>query len=153
MPPIEANPEAPACASAEAYINAPVETVWTLLSDFAHWPDWNEAVARMRLDGPVQAGTPFVWVAGGTRIVSRLEEVAPPGRLAWTGKTMGIRAVHVWRLATQGEGTHVHTEESLDGLIARLLPGLMRKMLAKALAQGVMALKTEAEARHERTRG
>lgn len=152
MPPLEANPEAPAIAGTEAYVNAPVETVWAVLSDFERWPDWNEAVAGMRLGGPVEAGTTFVWRAGGTKIASRLEEVVPPARLAWTGKTMGIRAVHVWRLTPQGEGTHVRTEESFDGLIVRLLPGLMRKMLIRALEQGVQALKAAAEARHERTR-
>lgn len=81
------------------------------------------------------------------RISSRLEEVDPPARIAWTGRMFGVRAVHVWELAAEGPGTRVRTRESFAGWLARLLPGTMRKALAKALEQGVAALKTEAESR------
>jgi len=46
----------------------------------------------------------------------------------------GIRAIHVWELKADGDGTRVRTEESFEGLIVGLLRGLMKKTLAKALA-------------------
>lgn len=36
---------------------------------------------------------------------------------------MGINAVHVYKLESHAESTKVHTEESFDGLIARLFKG------------------------------
>jgi len=147
---IEVDHKAPAVGTANAFIEAPIETVWRVLSDLENWPSWNKSVTKIRVDGPIQAGTSFAWVGGGSRIVSRLEEVDPPKRIAWSGKTLGIRAMHVWELAEKGEGTQVHTEESFKGLVARLFRGYARKTLARALDQGISSLKAEAEARKGR---
>ncbi len=152
MAQIEVNKSAPAIGVAQTLVKAPIETIWQVLSDFEGWPNWNKSVSRIHLNGPVKVGTTFVWVAGGSKIVSQLEEVDAPKRLVWSGKTFGIRAVHVWKFEKKDEGTHVHTEESFEGLIVRLFPGLMKKMLAKTLSQSVTALKMEAESRHGRSR-
>ena len=144
---IEVNPEAPAVASVDVHIEAPIETVWSVLSDFEKWPTWNKSVSKMRVVGLVKAGTSFEWKADGWKIVSRLEEVNPPKRIAWSGRTFGIRARHVWDLAVIGSGTQILTVESFEGPVARLFRGFVRKMLAKSLGQGVAALKAEAESR------
>ena len=144
---MDVNLKAPAVGKAEALIEAPIGTVWGILSDLERWPTWNKGVSKIKVNGPVQAGTSFEWVGNGSKIVSRLEEVNPPQRIAWTGKTLGIRATHVWELTKKGTGTLVHTEESFEGLMARLFRGFARKTLAKALAQGITSLKTEAESR------
>lgn len=145
---VEADREAPVFGSAEARIEAPIEIVWEVLSDLENWTKWNKSVSRIRVNGPVEAGTSFEWASGGFKIVSRLEEVAPPARIAWTGKMFGVRAVHVWHFVADGRGTLLRTEESFAGWLAKLLPGVMRKTLAKALAQGIADLKTAAEVRH-----
>jgi len=147
----EANHKAPAVGTADAFIKAPIGTVWRVLSDLENWPSWNESVTKIKVDGPLQVGTSFVWVGGGSKIVSRLEQVDPPKRIAWSGKTFGIRAMHVWELSGKGEGTQVHTEESFEGLVARLFRGYAKKVLAKALDQGLSSLKAEAEARKGRS--
>jgi uncharacterized protein YndB with AHSA1/START domain len=144
---IEVNKKAPAIGVAEAFVNAPIEMVWRILTNFESWPSWNKNVSKIQFRGGVIVGTSFVWVAGGSKIFSRLEEVDAPNRLAWSGKTLGIRALHVWMFEKKDEGTHVHTEESLDGFIVRLFPGLTMKILTKRLDQSVMALKAEAESR------
>jgi hypothetical protein len=149
---IEVNPEAPAIASVDALIKAPIETVWNVLSDFQNWPTWNKSVSKMQVNGPVKTGTSFEWLADGWKITSCLEEVDPPKRIAWSGSTLGIRAVHVWDLAKEGQGTHVHTVESFEGLLPRLFRGHTRRTLAKSLDQGVAALKAAAE-RVSGTRG
>jgi uncharacterized protein YndB with AHSA1/START domain len=148
MPRIEVNREAPVVGTAEAQIEAPVEVVWRILSDLEGWPGWNRGVSRIEVSGPVEVGTEFRWVSGGARIVSRLEELEPPRRIAWLGKMFGTRAVHVWELAGEERGTHARTEESFEGWLAKLFPGLMKRTLAKALDQGMAALKAEAEFRH-----
>jgi len=145
---VEVDSSAPVVGNAEIVINAPVDLVWEVLSDFEGWPKWNKSVSKIRLGGPLEVGTSFNWVGGGSKIASRLEEIDKPNRLAWSGKTLGIKAVHVWKFRVSEKGTLVHTEESFDGLIVRIFPGVMRKMLNKALDEGVRALKAEAESRH-----
>ena len=143
---------APVVEHADVVVNAPVETVWAVLSDFPNWPTWNRSVTRMEFAGPVAVGTTFRWVGGGTRITSRIEEVEPCRRLVWSGRTLGIRALHVWTFEERPDGTRVFTAESFEGLLAKVFSGLMRKTLSRALAEGLVALKAEAESRH-RARG
>lgn len=145
---VEVNEKAPAVGSAEAVVMAPIETVWDVLSDFESWPSWNKSVSKLELKGDVKVGTSFVWVAGGSRIISKLMEVDPPKRIVWSGRTFGIRAIHVWEFEEKDGGTLVHTKESFEGVIVRLFRGPMKRMLDQALDQAVTALKVEAEARH-----
>jgi hypothetical protein len=136
---------APAVASKEAFVHASPEDVWTVLSDLEKWPQWNESVKTMEVRGPVAPGTEFRWVAGRTKITSRLEEVDPPHRIVWSGTTMGIRAVHIWELTADDTSTKVSTQESFQGLIVRLFARRMGRSLERALAQSVEALKREVE--------
>ena len=142
---MDINHDAPATASAETLIHAPLSHVWALQADLEGWPRWNAAVTRMNLRGPLAAGTEFRWKAGGLSITSTLQEVTPPHRIVWTGRAPGLRAVHVWHFEAADGGTRAHTAESFEGWLARLLPGLMRKMLAASLEQGLAALKTACE--------
>ncbi len=153
MPLIEIDQNAPAVGTAEAVVKAPIETVWSVLVDLPRWPIWNQSVSRMDLRGDVSVGTTFVWVAGGAKITSRIEELDAPRRIVWSGGSTGIRAIHVWEFEDVQGSTHVHTRESFDGLMVKLFRGKMRTMLSNALSQGVQALKAEAEARHARSSG
>jgi hypothetical protein len=144
---VEVNQEAPALARSEAEIAADPDTVWEVLTRFEDWPSWNPDVSSVTLHGELAEGTVFRWKAGRARITSTLMRVDRPRLLAWTGKTTGIDAVHVWRLEPSDAGTRVRTEESWEGLSVRLLRGPMRKSLQRAVDGGLGHLKTEAERR------
>jgi hypothetical protein len=144
---MEINRDAPATASAETLIRAPLDRIWAVLTDIEQWTEWNPAVTRVEMRGPLTPGTVFRWKAGGLPVVSTLREVEPKRHLAWTGRSLTIRAIHVWTLAVQDEGVCVRTEESFDGLIVRLLAGPMQRMLATSLEEGLSALKAECERR------
>lgn len=144
---MDINRSAPATASAETLVRAPCSLVWEVLAGIEDWPRWNPDVTRAELRGPFASGTAFRWKAGGLPITSTLEEVVPERRLVWTGRTMSIRAVHVWTFEDHEEGTLVRTEESFEGLIVRLLAGPMQRMLASSLEKGLAALKAECERR------
>lgn len=104
----------------------------------------------MNLRGPVQPGTTFSWKSGPGTITSTFQVVEEPTELTWTGKTMGIPAVHVYRLrqSEQRRGhTVVSTEESRGGLLARLLRTRFTKTLKTAIDTGLARLKAEAERR------
>ncbi len=139
---------APAIASAGAYIAAPPQVVWAVLTDLERWPNWNGDVASIKADGPLAPGTVFRWKSGGMPIRSTIQEVEHARRIGWTGTApLGIRAVHLWSLEPDGDGTRVRTEESFEGVLAHLFSGTMRKMLAGALERNVAALGAEATRR------
>jgi uncharacterized protein YndB with AHSA1/START domain len=144
---VEIDRDAPAVARAETKIAADPETVWEILTGFESWPSWNPDVSSVALDGDVAEGTVFRWKTGRATITSTLRQVERSHVVAWTGKTTGIDAVHVWRLEPRDGGTLVQTEESWQGLLVRLLSGPMRKSLQKAVDGGLEHLKAEAERR------
>ena len=128
-------------------IEAPQETVWEVLATFEDWPSWNPDVKSMSIEGPVAPGTEFRWKAGPGTITSTLQHVDRPRVIAWTGRTFGVNAFHVWRLEPRDGKTFVQTDETFDGLIARLFRGRMGKTLAQGLESGLRHLKAEAERR------
>lgn len=139
--------DAPVQARAEARVDAPPGIVWEVLAGVEGWPAWNPDVARAHLDGPLAEGATFRWKAGGAPISSRVVAVDRGREIAWTGRTFGLRAVHVWRIAPDGDGARVVTEESMSGLPARLLRRRVQSMLDASLAAGLAALAAEAERR------
>jgi uncharacterized protein YndB with AHSA1/START domain len=138
---------APATASGEIQIAASPETVWDVLSDLPSWPQWNADVQSMSLQGPLEPGTGFRWKSGSTSLRSELQVVDPPSEMAWTGTTMGIHAVHVFRFQPKDGGTLARSEESFSGLIPRVLKSYSRKTLQRGIASILVALKAEAERR------
>jgi uncharacterized protein YndB with AHSA1/START domain len=144
---VDINRDAPVHAAAEIEISAPIDLVWSIQADLKNWPQWNSEVKSVSVRGPIQSGTVFEWKAGGMNIISELEEVDPPRHLGWTGRALGLRAVHIWYFMEDENGTRVRTEESFEGAAARLLGGLLERKLRVTLEQGVVALKDEAERR------
>ncbi len=146
---MEVNEHAPAVAHSEIEVAAPPEIVWAVLTDVESWPSWNPDVKSASLEGPLTKGAQFRWKAGPGTITSTLQSVEPPRLIVWTGKTFGIKAIHVHRFEPQGEtgSTIVRSEESWEGLLVRLLRGSMTKTLQKATDSGIRHLKTEAESR------
>jgi uncharacterized protein YndB with AHSA1/START domain len=139
--------EAPVRSTREIEIVAPPDVVWSVLTGFERWPEWNPDVKSMAFEGPVAPGSEFRWKAGPGTIVSTLEQVEPPALVGWRGRTMSIEALHEWRLQPSGGGTRVETEESFSGMLAKLLRRPLQKMLDKSLDDGLQHLKREAERR------
>lgn len=150
---MEINRDAPVQAAAEIRIAAPIDLVWRTEADLESWPAWNPDVQSVQPLGPVAPGTTFKWKAGGMKIVSELKEVDAPRRLGWTGRTLGLRAIRAWRFTELEGGTLVRTEESFDGVLARLFPRRLKRALAASLEQGLTALRIESERRAAADRG
>lgn len=136
---------APAIATGVIDIAATPQAAWSLVSSINDWPLWNPAVKSAELQGELAAGTQFKWKAGPGSITSTLESVDEPREIGWSGRTMGIRALHVYRIEPTDAGCRVHTEESWSGIPVRLLRGRMQKMLQEAIDAGLQHLKTVAE--------
>jgi hypothetical protein len=102
-------------------------------------------VRSVSIEGPVVQGETFRWKAGAATITSTVTHVDRPRLIAWTGTTLGIRAIHVWCLEDHGGRTNVRTEESYEGVVARMLRRSLQKTLDTALTDGVRHLRAEAE--------
>jgi uncharacterized protein YndB with AHSA1/START domain len=142
---MDINEQASAKSARERHINAPSEVVWALLANVDGWPQWNPAVSRAHLDGPFAPGSVFRWKSGGSSLVSVIKEVHRPNRVIWTGKTLGVTAVHVWNLSPLGEGVLVKTSESFEGWLVRLFRPIFQRLLDNALEQVLQSLKAAAE--------
>jgi uncharacterized protein YndB with AHSA1/START domain len=141
------NERAPVVGRSEIEIAAAPEVVWEVLTSFERWPSWLRDVKSMSVEGPIAAGTVFRWKAGPGTITSTIQRVEPPQVIAWTGRTLGIKAIHFWHFEARDGATFVRTEESYEGLTARLLRGSLQKTLDRALDDGLQDLKAEVERR------
>jgi uncharacterized protein YndB with AHSA1/START domain len=141
------NERAPVVGRSEIEVAAAPEAVWEVLTSFEHWPSWLRDVKSMSVEGPVAAGTVFRWKAGPGTITSTIQRVERPRLIAWTGRTLGIKAIHFWHFEAREGSTFVRTEESYEGLTSRLLRGSLQKTLDRALDDGLQDLKTDVERR------
>jgi hypothetical protein len=96
---------------------------------------------------PGRGGTVFRWKAGPGTIKSTIQRVERPHLIAWTGRTLGIDAIHFWHFEARDGATFVRTEESYEGLVSRLLRRPLQKTLDRALDDGLHDLKAEVERR------
>lgn len=142
---VSVNEEAPVLAKVEIEIEADLDTVWNIMADIESWPNWNPDVKDVVLHGDLKPGTHFQWKAGPGKITSVLQNVEPPHLLAWTGKTMGVNAIDVFKFEFVNGKTIVKEEESWEGLLSRALHGRLQKMLEESLEAGLKYLKAEAE--------
>ena len=91
---MEINRSAPAIGEGEIQVTAPPETVWDVIADIDGWPRWNTDVKSTEVAGPVAVGSVFRWRSGASSLTSTLGVVDRPNEIAWTGTTMGIKAIH-----------------------------------------------------------
>jgi hypothetical protein len=144
---MEVDSGAPIVASSETTIGAAPQTIWDVLVDVESWPTWNSAVKMARMAGPLAEGTSFRWKASSLTISSVFREVNPPRILGWSGQTLGIPALHEYKIDAGPHGTVVRSTESWGGLLASLFPQAMRKKLQLSLDFGLECLRAEAERR------
>lgn len=124
-----------------------MEVAWDVLTAISDWPHWNAEIKSAEISGPVAPGTTFRWKTGPGTIKSTIEAAERPHVIAWTGRSLGISAIHVWRLDRTDRGTRVQTEESMEGIPARLLRASTQKTLDTSLERWLQAMKIEAERR------
>jgi hypothetical protein len=147
---VQADRNAPVYGTGELEVAADPETVWGVVADIQRWPSRNPDISGVILRRPVRPGTTSSWQSGPGTITSTFQVVDEPTELAWTGRTMGIPAVHGHRLrpSEQPPGhTIVSTEESWGGLLARLLRKRFTTTLKTATDTGLTRRKAEAERR------
>jgi len=93
----------------------------------------------------VEKGSTFRWKALGMNITSLLEKVDEMKCISWSGKSIGMAALHSWYFQKQGTMTVVKTEEELSGWLARVLKFFDPQFLDKSLEKALETLKKKSE--------
>ena len=136
---------APLKARKEILIYAPLEEVWAELIEIDLWSEWQPDVTSSKLEGNLATGAMFYWKAKGLNITSTIQILEPLQSIGWTGKSLGMQAIHIWKFEKHEEGSYVKTEESLSGWFPRILKLFDPNFLEKSLRGSLEVLKAHVE--------
>jgi hypothetical protein len=137
---------------ASTEIDAPAERVWQIVSDFAHYPEWNPFIVRAEGEQRPGARLEVTIVAPGVRAVTFKPTVLDlrPGRLIrWKGRLLlpglfdGRHALSVDPL--DDERARFTTHEEVTGILLPFLGKVMRAS-QEGFEQMAAAVKARAEA-------
>jgi len=142
---MEIDKQAPLVSQKQIFIEAPPQTVWSIHTDIDNWSKWQRAIAESKVERRFAVGSVFRWKSGGLNVTSTIQVIKPGQEIAWTGRSKGAYAKHIWRFASQNNGTLVMTEESMDGWSIRLLKLFNPKFLDNSLDTWLRNLKIKAE--------
>jgi uncharacterized protein YndB with AHSA1/START domain len=118
----------------ELEMPAPAESVWAWLVRAKLWPTWYPNSQNVMIEGgasDLKPGSRFRWKTFGVTLNSRVEEFLPAERLAWSARSPGVAAYHAWVIESRPSGCYVLTEESQNGLMARLSNALRPDNMSK----------------------
>jgi hypothetical protein len=139
------NSSAPAKCSKSIAIHGSSQQIWSVMTDINKWPQWQKDIRKARIKGELSADTKFDWKTGGITIHSKLHTVAPFMHFGWTGKSLGIYAIHNWSLRESGSNTIVNVEESMEGILVKLFRKTFNMKLEKGMLAWLEYLKKECE--------
>jgi len=83
-------------------INAPVGTVWSILTNPGQWPLWFPDVQGVSGLSVVQTGAAFQWQSGGPTGTGRVVRVEPQHILIVVTEMEGHQATHTFEVNRQG---------------------------------------------------
>lgn len=136
------------------------ETIWSLLVDPTAWPLFYPGVKEVALlDGnkTLQAGVRFETNLAGQDVYATVQEFEPIKRIAWGGgpkSSHDSKAHHAWIITPTARGTHLWTEETMQGPLwielAKAAPDIFwqtHEKLLQDLARVALERETKARAR------
>jgi uncharacterized protein YndB with AHSA1/START domain len=107
----------------ELEMDSPPDAVWAWLIRAQLWPEWYPNAAHVRFlngDPPdLSPTTRFSWRTFGVSVESTVLEFVPRERIAWSARGVGVDAYHAWVISPTPRGSHVLTEETQHGWLAR----------------------------------
>jgi hypothetical protein len=135
--------------SASTHISASPETIWEILTDAEHYPEWDPQA--LRIEGTIAPGetvTAYTKLSPDRAFPAKVTEFAPGKKMTWTGgMPLGLfKGVRTFTLTPHKEGVvHFELREEFSGL---LLPLFSRQLpdMTEAFEGFVAGLKARAEA-------
>lgn len=145
---IPINENAPVKSRNQIEIQAPIDTVWSILTDIKNWTKWQKAVTETEVLGNVEEGTHFNWKAGGLSFKSQIHTSNQGTTFGWTGNTIGASTIHNWTfIKKDSNSTIAIVEESLQGLFPKLFNKYFQNNLDKGVLTNLIELKDASERR------
>ena len=130
-------------------IAAPVEVVWSILSDGERWPEWTPTVTSVK---PLSSGP----LAIGTRVVIRQPRFPPAlwkvveldaGRsFTWVTRGPGVSVIAKHGVERSGAGTRATLSLRFDGVFGGFVARLTRDLNERYLKLEAEGLKARSEA-------
>ena len=139
--------QTPILARQSSVISAPIEGVWHLLADIDRWSDWHPDIQHAELSGSLAPNAVFHWEFGERSLSSRVDEVIPFKKLAWSGQAGVGWTVHVWTVTPLSDGVRIEAEILWDGPLLRREASELRRALDIELARWLALLKHDVESR------
>ena len=133
-------------------IDRPLEQVFALASDPNAWPEWDPAIAEVRVDGPMAAGLRGVEVRtqGGRAFEFPFQvlEFEPHRRFVMEGEGGGLHVRAELRATAHNGATRAEFEGDFEprGLL-RLMTPLLGQLIAKGARETLRGLKQHCERR------
>ncbi len=133
---------------ATAVSTAPPEAFFARWEDMDTWPEWDEAVAWTRVDGPFAAGTTGeLKPRGGPKVRFVIETLVPGSEFTDVSSMPGakLRIRHLLAVGDDGR-TRVDIEVSIEGPLAALWGLLLGRGIASSTPEGLARLVAVVEA-------
>jgi hypothetical protein len=139
------NHNAPVVVRKRIIIEKQKDKVWEVLTDIYNWPEWQTDIWKVYITNVVNKDNSFVWLNGFSLIKSYIHTSDKPNLLGWSNESLGIYAIHNWKLFELNGKTEVIVEKSMDGFFAQYFTEFFQKKIAKTLENWLVFLKTECE--------
>ena len=137
--------DAPVKCKKSILINEKPEKVWAVLTNINQWPEWHNEIKQAIVLEELASGTQFVWKSGGVKIRSELHTVEPYHFFGWTGKAIGMYAIHNWHISEKDGKTLVVSEESMSGWLPKLFKSAFNQNLQNGMQKWLELLKESCE--------
>jgi hypothetical protein len=134
---------------ASTTIEAPPETVWSVLMATSKWPEWDPFCEK--IEGTVAPGAKikaFTKLSPGRAFPVKVRELVENERMVWSGgMPLGLfKGERTYALARDGSGTRFEMREVFSGPMLALIGGSIPDM-TEAFQKFVSGLKARAEGR------
>ena len=145
--------ETPFYIHSQVDIEAPPETVWSILIEAERWPEWYGGMRDVEVegssDGVLAEDSRMIFNTMKRDFAGTITEFAPPERLAWETVNDDLHAYHAWLIVPTETGSRVVTAESQYGKLARLQKVFRPHKLERLHDVWLSELKNKAEAAHQ----
>jgi uncharacterized protein YndB with AHSA1/START domain len=120
-------------------IGAPPDAIWALWADVDRWPDWNEQIQRVEVDGELRVGAELrIKLRRGGTVRNVVTELEPGRRLTYEARFPGARSGLEHRLRPGKRSVEVTHRRYVDGPLASLwAPMLGRKRMRESVERFV----------------
>jgi hypothetical protein len=123
-------------------------TVWQVLADVEHWPDWTPTVVEIKpLNGTgLMVGARYRVVQPKLRpAVYEVTECVPNEAFTWVQKLPGGTMVADHRLSPRGDATQVELSFASEGLLANLIGKIFSGTISDYVATEAKSLKSRCD--------